>query len=526
MAEAKRINRSVYGQYGLANIEGYEVPYLSAAKAEELTKPGQKWFDASFGRGNIISDLGWSGNSFSNSLTRGAAAFGINKEYVLPAGVESQEQAVAGYPASGYSGVPSESPFGYKITGDINAIAQRFGINTEGLKPYEKEVRGEIYEPDAEGYLRPTGRTDVITQPVGNEENIVVGYKPLTRTVSVEEQIYDKINEATKDYYAYTGDTLVPGQAGEGSPNSFQTVLYKKEGDVLKPITKPVEHGGMQNPDVYFGGGGFKLSELVRGVAPIAAFAIGAPFLDAALAGSAAAASGAGAAGGAQTGNAMLASLGLGAEAALPYTAAAGLPANLFTLAPSAVGSAGALSLGDDLAQLMQTYPNMSAQQLQSIAEINYGLNPTTAFDAANLAASGYNPATINQVLGYSYTPAELTGTGIESFAPSISQVPQYPGDSQYIEQDIMEQARATNVPSGSPTSWDTGVKPFITPGMALQGARLGMGLLSGGQQQQQQQQAQMPRQNIMPRGQGVDYSGIYNLLGLQRPTNPNSLLG
>ena len=493
MAEAKRINRSVYGQYGLANIEGYEVPYLSAAKAEELAKPGQKWSDASFGRGNIISDLGWSGNSFSNSLTRGAAAFGLNKEYVLPPGVESQEQAVAGYPASGYSGVPLESPFGYKITGDINSIAQRFGINTEGLKPYEKEIRGEIYESDSEGYfLRPSGKTDVIKQPVANEEGFVVGYKPLTRIVSVEEQIYDKINEATKDYYAYTGDTLVPGQASEGSPNSFQTVLYKKEGDVLKPITKPVEHGGMQNPDVYFGGGGFKLSELVRGVAPIAAFAIGAPFLDAALAGTTAAAAASGA--GAQTGNAMLASLGLGAEAALPYTAAAGLPADLFTLGGAVGGAAPGF-----------TY-----------------VNPE--FMGPTYGELGYTGLDVGQ-MGPTY--GELGYTGYESFAPPVSQIPQYPGDSQYIEQDIMEQARATNVPSGSPTSWDTGVPSLLTPGQAIQGLRMASGLLSGNQQRPQQQQTQMARQNIMPRGQGVDYSGLLGLITPRMATrNPNSLLG
>lgn len=492
MAEAKRINRSVYGQYGLAQIEGYEVPYLSASKAEQLAQPGQKWSDASFGRGNIISDLGWSGNSFSNALARGAAAFGINKEYVLPADVDSQEQAMAGYLASGYSGMPSESPFGYKITGDINSIAQKFGINTEGLKPYQKEVTGEIYRPDEEGLLRPTGKTDVILQPVGNEENIVVGYKPLTRTVSVEEQIYDKINEATKDYYAYTGDTLVPGQSGEGSPNSFQTVLYKKEGDVLKPITKPVEHGGMQNPDVYFGGGGFKLSELVRGVAPIAAFAIGAPFLDAALGATAAGASAAGGAG-AQTGNAMLSSLGLGAEAAAPYTAAAGLPADLFTLGGAVGGSAPGF-----------TYVN-------------------SEFMGPTYGELGYTGLDVGQ-MGPTY--GELGYTGYESFAPPVSQIPQYPGDSQYIEQDIMEQARATNVPSGSPTSWDTGVEPFITPGQAIQGLRMASGLLSGNQQQQQQQQTQMARQNIMPRGQ-VDYSGLLGLITPRMATrNPNSLLG
>lgn len=33
----------------------------------------------------------------------------------------------------------------------------------------------------------------------------------------------------------------------------------------------------------------------------------------------------------------------------------------------------------------------------------------------------------------------------------------QYPGDSQYMEQDLQEQARNTDVPSGSSTSWDRG---------------------------------------------------------------------
>ena len=33
----------------------------------------------------------------------------------------------------------------------------------------------------------------------------------------------------------------------------------------------------------------------------------------------------------------------------------------------------------------------------------------------------------------------------------------QYPGDSQYEIQDLQEQARATDVKPGSPTSWDTG---------------------------------------------------------------------
>jgi len=65
-----------------------------------------------------------------------------------------------------------------------------------------------------------------------------------------------------------------------------------------------------------------------------------------------------------------------------------------------------------------------------------------------------------------------------------------------------------------------------ITPGQALQGLRGASGLL-GGQQQQAQAypQMQMGGRTQMPQG-AVDYSGLYNLLALQRARNPNSLLG
>lgn len=65
---------------------------------------------------------------------------------------------------------------------------------------------------------------------------------------------------------------------------------------------------------------------------------------------------------------------------------------------------------------------------------------------------------------------------------------------------------------------------PKISPFQAIQGARLATGLLSP--QQQAQQLPQMGgAMNRMPSG-AVDYSGIYNLLALQRARNPNSLLG
>ena len=67
---------------------------------------------------------------------------------------------------------------------------------------------------------------------------------------------------------------------------------------------------------------------------------------------------------------------------------------------------------------------------------------------------------------------------------------------------------------------------PKISPFQAIQGVRAATGLLGGGQQQQQAYpQMQMGGRTQMPQG-AVDYSGIYNLLALQRPKNPNSLLG
>ena len=88
-----------------------------------------------------------------------------------------------------------------------------------------------------------------------------------------------------------------------------------------------------------------------------------------------------------------------------------------------------------------------------------------------------------------------------------------------------MEQARATNVPPGSPTSWDTGISAAITPGQALMGARLASGLLSSGQEKPQVPIQTGGMQTRLPQG-AVDYSGIYNLLSLQRPQNRYSLLG
>ena len=116
------------------------------------------------------------------------------------------------------------------------------------------------------------------------------------------------------------------------------------------------------------------------------------------------------------------------------------------------------------------------------------GLDSFLAQDMANLAAQGLSPEAITQALSYSYTPAELAGTGIKSNAATL------PGKG-------------------------------LTSKQALQGARLAQGLL-GGEQPQPQQQQQIQQSRTNPYG-GVDYSGLYNLLAPRMATrNPNSLLG
>ena len=119
------------------------------------------------------------------------------------------------------------------------------------------------------------------------------------------------------------------------------------------------------------------------------------------------------------------------------------------------------------------------------------GLDSFLAEDMARLAIQGLSPEQIATTLSYSYTPAELAGTGIESKALGAA-------------------------------------SKGLTAAQAIQGARMASGLLSGQQQQPQPQQQQMMIGNRQtnPYG-GVDYSGLLNLLQPRIATrNPNSLLG
>jgi hypothetical protein len=148
-----------------------------------------------------------------------------------------------------------------------------------------------------------------------------------------------------------------------------------------------------------------------------------------------------------------------------------------------------------DLAELAKTYPGLSEQQLIDIANINYGVDTFTAADAARLASNGYSPATIDQVLGYSYNPSELSGTGI------------------------------TSMTSAGTSLFDTAGKILSSP-LGRLGVMGGLSLLGGGGQQQ----APIPQMagggggTYAPKGM-VDYTPILNLLA-PRQIGRNSLLG
>jgi hypothetical protein len=490
-----RTERTAFGEYGIYN----DAPILNAARAEQLAQPGEVFSDFSHSRGNYTKDLGWSSNSFSGKLARGAAAFGVK---AVPLNFQQDSESGA-YP--GLLGTPQE-PMGYDFIG-LDDVAKRFGLDRSQFTPYEKEVEGERIT-DSESMTRAKG---VLVR--GDSESGIPD-RPLTRTVTAEEQMYEKLNELSKDYFLYTGDTTIPGQGSEGGGQSFQTALYQKQGDKLIALAPPQAHGGWQNADVYTGGGGFKLSELLRGIAPVAAFAIGAPFLDAALFGASAGAAAAG--GGAST--------GAGTGLLSGYTGATkGL------LLPEMIaGTAGSLSGAGSAAGIAGTQ-----------AAAGLGIVGGSALPAAGMAV-GALPSTVGQFSAALPAQGSLSGTSVglaSKLAPGTILGSGLPGGgaigaSYALGANGMPALNLLGQPIPASSIGIGNIPQTVTSGLsigikdALDVARIGRGLL-GGQQQQPQQQAAMQRpQSIMPQGQ-VDYSGILNLLQVPSPQrNMYSLLG
>ena len=99
------------------------------------------------------------------------------------------------------------------------------------------------------------------------------------------------------------------------------------------------------------------------------------------------------------------AALGLGGAGALGLLGEGALGAGAVG-ASEAAGTAALASPGVDLAALVAQYPGIGEAQLADLAS-QWGLDSFASTDAARMALSGYDPATIDQLLQYGYSPSE-----------------------------------------------------------------------------------------------------------------------
>ena len=222
-----------------------------------------------------------------------------------------------------------------------------------------------------------------------------------------------------------------------------------------------------------------------------------------------------------------------GWEVVAPVTAA--------VLAPYAIGAlggtAGAVSGAAvaDAAFVAADAANLAAQGLSQAAITQNltaaGVSSIAAADAAALAVSGLSEAAIAQNLAASYgtstfAPPVSAATGGAPIVDYSTEATLTPGGNVVPATTLPSEMAAIDAQIATAGKEAAAALPMkISPMQAVQGARLATGLLAGGQQQPQLPQMQMGSMNRMPQG-AVDYSGIYNLLALQRPRNPNSLLG
>jgi hypothetical protein len=294
------------------------------------------------------------------------------------------------------------------------------------------------------------------------------------------------IPDLPQNAFEHIGDRKIKPQGGGG-------------GDIISAVTDPISDvlgtsgggggilGAVEDVGQAIGDVGASFEKEVvdplggyKVVAPVAA-AIAAPYLLPELAALAAPEAAFTAA--TETGLATLAGEGALADT-IGATLLAGAPEAAITAAE--IGTALPYTEAFDAVNLAQQ--GLGADQIAQNLTMT-GMDSFVAQDMAQLAASGLSPDQIVQTVSYSYTPAELAGTGIES--------------------------KALGLP-----------KKGLTAAQALQGARLASGLLTPRPQMPQMPQYQQPQITRMPQG-AVDYSGLLGLITPRMATrNPNSLLG
>lgn len=234
------------------------------------------------------------------------------------------------------------------------------------------------------------------------------------------------------------------------------------------------------------GGSGFNLGELVRGVAPIAAFAIGAPLMAGAF--------GAGAAG----------------AGALETAGAAGLTGG-GAFVPAAGSGASFVLPGAAAAAPLTTSQILSSTGFTPTAGNSFSIIPGAAYTTAG---SYVTP----ELMGPTYQELGVTGLEAGQMGPTYGELG-YTGLNQ--GQAIAAADAAAKAAAGSSL--------LSNAGDLLKGAQLAKGLLGAGQNplQAQAMGVQQPQQMQQRQYAGVDYSPILNLLAVKSPTRSTySLLG
>ena len=234
------------------------------------------------------------------------------------------------------------------------------------------------------------------------------------------------------------------------------------------------------------GGSGFKLSELVRGVAPIAAFAIGAPFLDAALAGGAAAGSVAGGStaggsiGGISLGGAFTPTAGSGASFLVPGAAAAGAGGsiggiNLGGAFTPTAGSGASFTLPGTTAAgglMGPTYQELGYTGLEAglagptYAELGYtGLNNAEAIAAADAAAKGFSAKNLLSGANQANKLAKLLTQGGSQTGKNMGMRNMLVGN-EMAQQPLFEQFGGLYKMNENPFNFGTQGQSVASPGM------------------------------------------------------------
>lgn len=254
------------GDWGTLKVDGADVPILNANSVKFL-QPGDSISDFSHGRNlDVYRDIGWEMNGFSSSISRGAAAVGVQKN-VDPEGGQTY-----------YTG--------------LDQAASLLNIDPSQFKDKQVPVFTEEARDEFGNVIQAAGQPVYQTNEDGTAVRDANG-QPVqaTRTITAQDQLYDAINEATKDIYSVTGPNLSFSydERTERNPNAFQSVLYKRGGDKLLPISAPQTHGGMYNLDVYTGGGkGFlRDSGILQGITFVGSAALAMMSAGASLAGTA-----------------------------------------------------------------------------------------------------------------------------------------------------------------------------------------------------------------------------------------------